>query len=314
MGIKYNATTGKWETDYKVPRLQAAWPVAERVSDSLVGWGLLSIVGQREQNRVETRNSDTQVGSHHVSNSVIEEMICALLNGDINVIQFSGFVGGMIVPPPSYLLALPTNFLMLGDSLHVMGEFIKLAINSFTSISRARQQRAANHLADTMSHLHTNLRLGHKITNSSLGGGVDPRVARSAGIDPVAWLEVLYQYATGDTRPRMAAESIYALSMVRLAVPGRQNQQFLPAHSVGAPSIMSSVDGDDNMQSSTGKTVHGAQTGMFQSPLRRAAHIPRTRCVLPISWAYLLIGIACLFMYFKIFYSSDPSDEMGLTL
>ncbi|MDC8746619.1 hypothetical protein NY751_11140 [Xanthomonas campestris] len=305
MAITFNTGNGRWETDHSVPRLQSAWPVAERVSDNLIGFGLLTIVGQRERTRTEVRNNDTTVGAHHVSNGVIEEMICALLNREINVIQFCGFIGAMIVPPPSYLLSLPMQFFVLGNALNVMGESIALMINSTACVSRARQGRAANHLADTLSHLHTNLRLGQKRTNSALGGGVDPRVARNAGIDPVAWLEILYQYVTGDTRPRMAAESIYALSMVRLTVPGREELEFKPAYSDRPLSIMSSVDGDHDMQSRTGLTVHGAQYGMLQNPMRRAAHVPYTRYVLPLSWAYLVIGIACLYMYLKIFQSGS---------
>jgi hypothetical protein len=298
MAIEWNAHKNKWETNSSQPRLEKAWPKALNASRALHGFGLYTIIGRSEQHRVASKGCN-DVGAHHVSNSVIEEMICAWLNGEISYIQFCGFVGGMLLPPPSYVFSLPMNFMMLGDALSAIGMKVSLIQSLIANLSNADKERSANSLATTLSHLHTNLRQGHGATNSSTSSGVDPRFARAAGLDPIAWIERLFKLVTCDNRPTVAAESIYALSMVRITVPGRENESFTVRGG-----LLSSVDGEDDLSNSSGKVIKGASRGAFVNPLRSAAHIPGTRYVAPISWSSLMIGIIIMYFIRMIYFQS----------
>jgi hypothetical protein len=297
--------------------------VARRVTNLLNGYefDFAQVISPQERARLPG-NALNVVGAHLIPHSLIVDMVCDWLNDPVRSLpRFCAFVGALLLPPPSYCTSLTLVCYMGVDG-------IRAAVNVMSAIADMATRNRGHHsivtiastLADNLSHVHTNLRQGDRTTNTSIGSLIDARVAHSAGFDPVAWIERLYQYVRGDTRPRLSSESIYAASLIELLpVGGATTLSWDTTLAGNANDLRSSVDGSVAVRLTTtgnqilGFPAVGPVQGAFQNPFRRAAHVPVLRIPLPISWATLmLLGLVALLWYFLsmgILGSSDPGRE-----
>jgi hypothetical protein len=290
------------------PRQGIATHIARRTTTALHGYSgltLLDVIGATERGRI---HANDVIGAHLVPHSGIETMVCEWMNNPITGLpKFLMIVGGLVTPPMSYCTSVPLLLLMGSDVLgSVANGFATLTTRILTNQNTAAIW--ASGLAQYLSNTHVNLRLGDRTTNSSIGALVDARISRNRGLDPMAWMESLYQYSMGDPRPRVSAESIYAASFLRLQLdPSAHQEAYMswdwPGNnnnlrsSVDGTAIIRATGGGNNVTGFLATPIGGE--GVFQNPLRRVAHIPYTRLPLCVSWYGLFGLLSLVFILFQ---------------
>jgi hypothetical protein len=243
---------------------------------------------------------------HHVSIGVIQEVMCAYLNGEISFWVFMNFVGNVATPTWLTLMDSNSRAIVLKQWADSLVTKLSIAVNSrFRQKSKDQIAKIADDFCNKLNKLHVNLRYGDETTNKSISDHLDARLATGFTFDPFTWIEHVWGYCIGgpvfasETSAFINAEYDEALASKRVSTK----------IAVRAPGTVAMSESDVTVAttSKSGKPVKGANApyasvlrgnipGLLWSP------VDRSTAVSTVVLAYGFVDRSTLILAFGVCY------------
>jgi hypothetical protein len=119
--------------------------------------------------------------AHHVSDRQIQQLVCDYMNGTISLGQLAEMIGTLYQTSWIDVLVTPRLLYIWGQWANALRQSLQLAATGLRGYTPVQQAQVATQLCRMLSSSIANLRIGHDISDNTLGQAVAPRLHRGIG-------------------------------------------------------------------------------------------------------------------------------------